>query len=136
MFIRAIEPRITTDLHLPLQKQLEIIKPYGLAATWLLQFDALVSVPFVPFLKQQMPPNHEAGLWFEMNEMHCNAAGVNWRGRPAYEWDHIPHIAFFIGYTAAERIQLADTAMRTFNGIFIPYSESIASWNLDAITRF
>jgi hypothetical protein len=52
MFIRAIEPRITTDLLLPLQKQLEIIKPYGLPATWLLQYDALVSGPLVPFLKQ------------------------------------------------------------------------------------
>jgi len=133
-FIRAIEPRFTTDLLLPVQKQMEIIKPYGLPATWLLQFDALVSGPFVPFLKQQMPPNHEVGLWFEMNEMHCNAAGVKWRGRPDYEWDHIPHVAFTIGYTEAERIQLADTAMRTFKDVFGHYPKSIASWNLDAIT--
>jgi hypothetical protein len=74
-----------------------------------------------------MPANHEVGLWFEMNEMHCNAARVKWPGQPGYEWDHIPHVAFTIGYTEAERIQLADTAMRTFNGIFIPYSKSIAS---------
>jgi len=133
-FIRAIEPRFTTDLLLPVQKQMEIIKPYGLPATWLLQFDALVSGPFVPFLKQQMPANHEVGLWFEMNEMHCNAAGVKWRGRPGYEWDHIPHVAFTIGYTEAERIQLADTAMRTFKDVFGHYPKSIASWNLDAIT--
>ena len=114
---------------------MEIIKPYGLPATWLLQFDALVTGPFVPFLKQQMPPNQEAGLWFEMNAMHCNAAGVYWRGRLAYEWDHIPHIAFAIGYTAAERIQLADTAMRTFKDVFGTYPKSIASLNLHAISR-
>lgn len=102
-FIRAIEPRFTTDLLLPVQKQMEIIVANGLPATWLLQFDALVSGPFVPFLKQHMPANHEVGLWFEMNEMHCKAAGVTWRGRPGYEWDHIPHVAFTIGYTEDER---------------------------------
>jgi len=75
--ISATEPRFTKDLLLPVQKQMEIIKPYGLPAMWLLQLDALVSGPFVPFLKQQMPSNHEVGLWFEMNRMHCNAAGVN-----------------------------------------------------------
>jgi len=65
----------------------------------------------------------------------CNAAGVKWRGRPAYEWDHIPHISFAIYYTAAERIQLADTAMRTFKDVFGTYPKSIASWNLHAISR-
>lgn len=133
-FIRAIEPRFTTDLLLPVQKQLEIITAHGLPATWLLQFDALVSGPFVPFLKQHMPASHEVGLWFEMNEMHCKAAGVTWRGRPGYEWDHIPHVAFTIGYTEDERKKLADTAMRTFKDVFGTYPKSIASWNLDSIT--
>jgi len=66
----------------------------------------------------------------------CNAAGVKWRGRPDYEWDHIPHVAFAIGYTAAESIQFADTAMRIVKDVFGHYPKSIASWNLDAITRF
>jgi hypothetical protein len=113
---------------------MEIITAHGLPATWLLQYDALVSGPFVPFLKQHMPANHEVGLWFEMNEMHCKAAGVTWRGRPGYEWDHIPHVAFTIGYTEDERKKLADSAMRTFKQIFGMYPKSIASWNLDAIT--
>ncbi|MFM7186741.1 MAG: hypothetical protein ACKO14_02880 [Armatimonadota bacterium] len=133
-FIRAIEPRFTTDLLLPVQKQMEIIKASGLPATWLLQYDALVSGPFVAYLKQNMPETHEVGLWFEMNEMHCYAADVAWRGRPGYEWDHIPHVAFTIGYTEAERIKLADTAMRTFKNVFGVYPKSIASWNLDSIT--
>jgi hypothetical protein len=60
---------------------------------------------------------------------------VKWPGQPGYEWDHIPHVAFTIGYTEAERIQLADTAMRTFKDVF-GYPKSIASWNLDAMTRF
>jgi hypothetical protein len=133
-FIRAIEPRFETDLLLPVQKQMELTKQYKLPATWLLQFDALVSGPFVKYLKDNMPKGDEVGLWFEMNEMHCKAAGVEWRGRPGYEWDHIPHVAFTIGYTEAERIKLADTAMKEFKRIWGKYPKSVASWNLDSIT--
>ena len=63
-FIRAIEPRFKTDLLLPVQKQMEIIKGCGLPATWLLQFDALVSGPFVQYLNDSMPKDHEVGFWF------------------------------------------------------------------------
>jgi len=132
--IRALEPRFTTNLLLPVQNQIEIIKLDCLPATWLIQFDAIVARPFVPFLKQHMPSNHEVGLWFEMNEMQCNPTGVKWRGRPGCEWDHIPLVAFTIGYTEAERIQLADIAMRTLKDVFGTYPKSIASWNLDAIS--
>ena len=124
--IRALEPRFTTNLLLPVQNQIEIIKLDCLPATWLIQFDAIVARPFVPFLKQHMPSNHEVGLWFEMNEMQCNPTGVKWRGRPGCEWDHIPLVAFTIGYTEAERIQLADIAMRTLKDVFGTYPKSIA----------
>jgi hypothetical protein len=133
-FIRAIEPRFKTDLLLPVQKQMEIILEHNFPATWLLQYDALVSGPFVQYLKEHMAESHEVGFWFEMNEMHCRAAGVNWRGRPGYEWDHYPNVAFTIGYTAEERIKLADTAMNAFKKIWGKYPKSVASWNLDAIT--
>ncbi|MBX3117604.1 MAG: hypothetical protein KF784_00945 [Fimbriimonadaceae bacterium] len=133
-FIREIEPRFKMDMMLPIQKQMEIILKHRLPATWLLQFDALVSGPFVPFLKAQMAKDHEVGFWFEMNERHCKAAGVEWRGRPGYEWDHIPHVAFTIGYTKEERIKLADTAMEEFKMVWGKYPSSVASWNLDSVT--
>ncbi len=133
-FIRGVEPRFQTDLLLPVQKQMELILAHKLPATWLLQFDALVSGPFVQYLKEHMTPNHEVGFWFEMNEMHCKAAGVEWRGRPGYEWDHLPPVAFTIGYTPEERIKLADTAMRQFKETWGNYPKSVASWNLDSIT--
>ena len=133
-FIREIEPRFEMDMMLPIQKQMEIILEHRLPATWLLQFDALVSGPFVPFLKERMAPNHEIGFWFEMNERHCKAANVEWRGRPGYEWDHIPSVAFTLGYTESERIKLADTAMRRFKEIWGYYPKSVASWNLDSFT--
>lgn len=133
-FIRGVEPRFQTDLLLPVQKQMELIRQHKLPATWLLQFDALVSGPFVQFLKEHRAENHEIGFWFEMNEKHCDAAGVRWRGRPGFEWDHLPPVAFTIGYEPEERIKLADTAMREFKSIWGFYPKSIASWNLDSIT--
>ncbi len=133
-FIRGIEPRFETDLLLPVQKQMEILLDYKLPTTWLLQYDALVLGPFVQFLKDHMAENHEVGFWFEMNEMHCKAAGVEWRGRPGFEWDHLPPVAFTIGYTHEERIKLADAAMTRFKEIFDHYPRSIASWNLDSFT--
>ena len=133
-FIRGVEPRFKTDLLLPVQKQMEIIKGHNLPATWLLQFDALVSGEFVPFLKANMPKDHEVGFWFEMNQMLCDKAGVEWRGREGFEWDHLPPVAFTIGYTPEERIKLADTAMREFKKIWGKTPRSVASWNLDSLT--
>lgn len=133
-FIREIEPRFETDMLLPVQKQMALILAHKLPATWLLQYDALVSGPFVEFLKSHMTANHEVGFWFEMNEKHVKAAGVEWRGRPGYEWDSHPPVAFTIGYTPEERIKLADTAMKTFKSVWGRYPGSVASWNLDSIT--
>ena len=133
-FIREIEPRFAMNMMLPIREQMQLITQHGLPATWLLQFDALVSGPFSEFLRRNMAQNHEVGFWFEMNERHCHAAGVEWRGRPNYEWDHHPPVAFTIGYTQAERVKLADAAMREFKVIWGKYPASVASWNLDAFT--
>jgi hypothetical protein len=133
-FIRGVEPRFETDLLLPVQKQMALILQHRLPATWLLQFDALVQGPFVDYLKANMAKNHEVGFWFEMNELLCNAAKVEWRGRPGYEWDHLPPVAFTIGYTPEERVKLADAAMSHFKQIWGQHPRSVASWNLDSIT--
>lgn len=133
-FIRGVEPRGPVDLFLPVRKQMELVKRYGLPATWLLQYDSLCLGPFVEFLKREMPPTHEAGLWFEMNELHCKAAGVEWRGRPGYEWDWQPSVAFSIGYTVDERNRLIDEAVRKFRQRFGVGPRSVASWNLDSHT--
>ncbi len=133
-FIREIEPRFPMDMMLPVRKQMELILAHDLPATWLLQFDALVSGPFAEYLRRNMAENHEVGFWFEMNQRHCQAAGVEWRGRPGYEWDHTPSVAFTIGYTEAERVKLADAAMREFKVVWGKTPASIASWNLDSFT--
>ncbi|MFT3789105.1 MAG: hypothetical protein QM770_23505 [Tepidisphaeraceae bacterium] len=133
-FLRGSEPRSPIDLLEPAREQMKLIAERKLPATWLLQFDALVAGPFVPFLKQSMPADHEVGFWFEMNRAHCEAANVEWRGRPGLTWDSHPSVAFTIGYTPDERRKLADAAMSRFRDLFGAYPRSIASWNLDSIT--
>jgi hypothetical protein len=133
-FIRAEEPREPMDLFTPVREQMALIKAHKFPATWLLQYDALVEGPFVPFLKAEMTPDHEAGLWFEMNRKICDDAGIAWRGNPAWEWDYHVPVAYAIGYTPDERRKLADTAVATFKRIFGKDLKSVASWNLDAIS--
>jgi hypothetical protein len=133
-FIRAEEPREPMDLMEPVREQMALIKAHKFPATWLLQYDALVSGPFVEFLKAEMPPDHEVGVWFEMNRKICDDAGIAWRGRPDWGWDYHVPVAYPIGYTPEERRKLADTAAATFKRIFRRDLKSVASWNLDAVT--
>ena len=133
-FIRGNEPRSPVDLLWPVREQMKLLVDRALPATWLFQYDALFDGPFVDFVREHRASNHEVGFWFEMNRKHCDAAGVEWRGRPGLEWDSHPAVAFTIGYTPAERIKLADAAMRGFKDVWGAYPKSIASWNLDSIT--
>lgn len=133
-FIRAEEPREPMDLIAPVRGQMALIKAHGFPATWLLQYDAMVEGPFVDFLKSEMPPNHEVGIWFEMNRKICDDAGIAWRGNPDWEWDYHVPVAYAIGYTPDERRKLADTAAATFKRVFGKDVRSVASWNLDAIS--
>lgn len=133
-FIRAEEPREPIDLMEPVRNQMALIKAHRFPATWLLQYDALVQGPFVEFLKAEMPPDHEVGVWFEMNRRICDDAGIAWRGNPSWEWDYHVPVAYPIGYTPDERRKLADTAAATFKRVFGRDLKSVASWNLDAIT--
>lgn len=133
-FIRAEEPREKMDLIQPVREQMGLIRAHGFPATWLLQYDALVEGPFVEFLKGEMPADHEAGIWLEMNRRICDDAGIAWRGRADWEWDYHVPVAYEIGYTPEERRKLADTAMATFERVFGRRAKTVASWNLDAVT--
>lgn len=133
-FIRAEEPREPMDLVLTVREQMSVIKAHALPATWLLQYDAMVEGPFVPFLKAEMPAGHETGIWFEMNRRICDDAGIAWRGNPKWEWDYHVPVAYSIGYKPDERRRLADTAVATFQKVFGHAPRSVASWNLDAIS--
>ena len=133
-FIRYDEPRLVVDLFEPVREQMKLSIKYDLPTTWLMQVDAILAGPYPEFFKANMPKNHELGLWLEINRMHCDYAGVKYRGRDGVNWDHHSQAALTIGYSVGDRIKLADAAMEIFKEKFTCYPESVAAWYIDAVT--
>ena len=132
-FIRAIEPRAgygELDLFEPVREQMAMAKRLKLPTTWLLQYDALTQGPFVEFLKQEMPENHEIGIWFETVQPNVEAAGIEWRGRWAWDWH--TDVGFSVGYTPQERERIADVFVAKFAEIFGRKPTVMGSWLFDA----
>ncbi len=129
-FIRACEPRLPMDLFQPVKDEMEMAKEWNLPVTWLIQYDALVEGPFVEYLKQEMPANHEIGIWFEVVQANAEAVGVKWCGR--YPWDWHVHCGFSVGYTPEQRERIADVFLEKFKSVFGFYPASMGSWFFDA----
>ena len=125
-FIREHEPRFAMDMMEPVRQQMAILRELGLPATWPMQYDALIRGPFCEFLGRHMPSSHEVGLWLEMNEPLCRDADVEWRGRPGYSWDHLPSVAYTLGYSPDERLRLADAAMEGFRKTWGSYPKTVS----------
>lgn len=110
-------------------REVLLAKKYEVPATFLLQYDALISEPYVRLMKG-LPGNCEVGAWLEMNRPHVEAAGLRWRGD--HEWVYAAHIAFLTGYTPEEREKLIDAYMGKFLDVFGYYPKSVGSWYIDA----
>lgn len=112
-FIRNIEPRseeITeTVLYETVARQAAQLAEYGLPATFLLQYDALINPRYRKLLTQDVYPGTEVGGWWEITQPHVEAAGLKWRGR--YPWDWHADVGFATGYTPEERRKLVDVYM-------------------------
>lgn len=115
------------------RKQIELIKPTGLPATWALQYDALINPRYQALLKEQVPPNHEIAAWWEIPRPLVVKAGIKWRGHN-HEWDSTANIGFSPGYTPDERRKLVDVYMEEFKNVFGRYPKSAGSWFIDEIT--
>ncbi len=131
-FIRGVEPRDPAmDLLEPVINQIRLVQEHGLAATWLVQYDALIDDRFASLLKD-LDDSQEIGGWFEIVQPQVEKAGLKWRGRPGYAWDWHAHVGFSAGYTPAEREKLADVFMEEFKEVFGKYPRSVGSWFIDA----
>ena len=135
-FIRNIEPRseeITeTVLYETVARQAAQLAEYGLPATFLLQYDALINPRYRQLLTQDVYPGTEVGGWWEITQPHVEAAGLKWRGR--YPWDWHADVGFATGYTPEERRKLVDVYMEKFKEVFGKYPTAIGSWFIDAYT--
>lgn len=128
-FIRGCEPRCQVDLVKPVREQLALLANYDFAGTFLFQYDALCDSSFTDLL-EDVDPKIEVGVWLEIVEPLCQAAGIPWRGR--FPWDWHAHVGFSVGYTLEERERLIDCLFAKFKEIFGYYPASMGSWIIDA----
>ncbi len=132
-FVRGCEPRDpNTDLLTPIANELAINKHYGFDHTVLIQYDALIRPDFQQLFLKEADEHSEYGLWFEMGRPLVEAVGIEWRGRPGYDWDWYVNPGFLPAYTPAERERIIDEAFRLFQEIFGYYPSVAGSWLLDA----
>lgn len=113
-------------------RQIDLIKPTGLPATWALQYDALINPKYQALLKQ-LPANHEIAAWWEIPRPLVEKAGIRWRGHN-HEWDSTANVGFSPGYTPDERRKLVDIYMADFKNIYGHLPKSVGSWFIDEIT--
>lgn len=134
-FIRGAEPRDRSiDLVEPVREQIRLMKENNLPGTFLVQYDAMLREDIVELLLPLNPEQFELGIWLEMNQPHCEAAGLPWRGREGYEWDWHAHCGFSVGYTREEREKLVDAIFAKFEECFGRKAKSVGSWMIDAHT--
>lgn len=132
-FIRGVEPRDPAlDLLEPVEQQIALVQSHQLAATWLVQYDAMIDPRFRELLLDGLDESQEVGLWLEIVQPLVEKAGLPWRGR--FPWDWHADVGFSIGYTPQERERLVDVCMEDFRAIFGDYPHSVGSWLLDAHT--
>ena len=132
-FIRGCEPRQEMDLYTPVIEQIKLINKYDLPATFLLMYDTLCDDRFMQILSH-INDKTELGVWLEVVQPQCEAAGVKWRGRPGYPWDYYANAGFTVAYKREERQRLADVLFEKFKERFGRYPRCIGSWAIDAHT--
>jgi len=145
----AVQPRIVNIVHVcrhddfrfedsdslfvaTTRHHLEYLKQYGLTGTFLLQYDALVDPRYPALFKEHPESVAEIGTWWEFNQPHVEAAGLQWKGR--FTWDSNANVGFSTGYTKEERTKLVDVYMQKFHDTFGRYPSAVGSWYIDAYT--
>lgn len=132
-FVRGCEPRQEMDLYTPVIEQIKLINKYDLHATFLLQYDTLCDDRFIDILSQ-INDKTELGVWLEVVQPQCEAAGVKWCGRPGFPWDWYANAGFTVAYEREERQRLVDALFEKFKERYGKYPRCIGSWAIDAHT--
>ncbi len=131
-FVRGIEPRWESDLFLPVKRQIEINKKYGVESTFLLQYDAMKRKEFRTLFLDERDERIEIGVWFENCRELIETIGLKWNGREGYDWDWHVNVGFLMGYEPKQRELIIDEVFRLFHEIFGEYPKVVGSWLMDA----
>ncbi|MGL4572438.1 MAG: chitobiase/beta-hexosaminidase C-terminal domain-containing protein [Clostridium sp.] len=112
--------------------QMEILKQYGLPATYALKYDALIDERFSNLIKNNIDEYDEVAAWWEIDENLAFKANVKWKGNTPVD-DHV-NIGYSLGYSKEDRIKMVDVYMADFKEVFGYYPKSVGSWVMDIIT--
>lgn len=112
--------------------QMEILKQYGLPATYALKYDALIDEKFSKLILENIDEYDEVGVWWEIDKQLAEKSGVKWKGKTPVD-DHVD-IGYSLGYKPEEREKMVDTYMRDFKEVFGYYPKSVGSWVIDIVT--
>ena len=132
-FVRGCEPRKEMDLITPVKNEIALDHQYKLPHTFLLQYDAMLREDFRRlFLEEGKREDCELGVWIETCRQLIEGLGMEWRGRPGYDWDWYVNPGFLEAYTPTQREAIIDEIFRYFREIFGDYPRVVGSWLLDA----
>ncbi len=132
-FARGVDHRVQSTLYPTTEKQFELLNGSGLKSTFLLQHDAYIRPDYAELFSKR-DENMEIGLWLEICKSLVLKAGLEYRGRPGYEFDWASNVDMPCGYTEREKDLLIDTAMEDFKSVFGFYPKTVGSWVLDSYT--
>lgn len=131
-FVRSYDKRENLDLVKPVEGELEIMRKHNLPGTFLLQYDAAISEPYMSMMKENTDLC-EIGLWFEVVQPLVEAIGLEWKGRfPVWDW--YCNVGSPMGYPTDVREKLIDECMNKFREIYGAYPKSVGAWQMDAFS--
>lgn len=136
-FVRRCDPRLDNSEQILFdctRRELELVKQYGVANTFLLQYDALIDPRYRELFSENADSRTELGLWLEIVRPLTDACGLPWRGREGWDWDWTVVPGFSPAYTPAQREKLIDECMAKFREIYGFYPMTVGSWLLDTHT--
>ena len=130
-FIRAtMTDRVPEgDNLLAVKEQIKLAKKYGLKTTFLVLYDVFDDPEYLDLLLPLDREQFEFGIWYEIDQALCEAAGIPWRAD--YPWYKHCDIGYPIGYSLADRERLADENFRRFKEVFGTDARVFGSWFTD-----
>ena len=114
------------------KEEIKLCKKYNFPNTFLLQYDAMIRKDFQDIFFSERDENMELGVWIEIVKPLVEACGMEWRGRPGYDWDFYVNPGFLMAYTKKEKEILCDEVMRKFKELFGEFPKCVGSWMLDS----
>jgi len=112
-------------------RQIELLLEHKLPATWLLQYSAFTD-PYVVKIFNQLTPDHELGIFLEVDEKLANDSFVPYLYG---EGDRARADKVLLsGYTPSERKRMITLIFNKFKNTFGSYPTAVGGWYIDTVS--